>query len=183
MKAERLTIPGMLIITLEKHGDERGFFMEVFRDDVFRTAGINNNFVQDNRSLSGKHILRGMHYRVNTPEGKLVSVLRGKIFDVGVDLRRDSPTFGQWCGVTLSADVPQQLYLPPGIAHGFCTLEDENELYYQCTDYYNSEDEGGLLWCDPQIGIVWPIDKPATSKRDSHFPLLKNIANCRLPKI
>lgn len=183
MKAESLKIPGMILITLEKHGDERGFFMETYRRSVFKELGIAEEFVQDSRSFSRKNILRGMHYQIQKPQGHMVSVLRGKIFDVGVDLRKNSPAFGQWCGVTLSAITPQQLFLPAGVAHGFCTLDDENELYYQCTDYYDPHDEGGLLWKDPAINIQWPIENPITNDRDNAFPALPKITAWRLPQV
>ena len=140
MKAEQLKIPGMMLITLKKHGDERGFFMETFRQSALQEIGVNYHFVQDNRSFSRKNILRGMHYQIQKPKGHMISVMRGKIFDVGVDMRKNSPAFGQWCGVTLSAENPQQLFLPPGVAHGFCALEEENEMYYKCTDYYDAQD-------------------------------------------
>ena len=183
MKIEHLKIPGMTLITLTKHGDSRGYFMETYRRAVCEAAGIQYDFVQDNRSLSGKNVLRGMHYQIKNPQGHMVSVLRGKIFDVGVDLRKNSSTFGQWCGVMLSADVPQQLFLPPGVAHGYCTFEDENELYYKCTDYYYPDDEGGLLWNDPDVGIAWPIDHPLIHARDAHFSKLSELPDCCLPQV
>lgn len=183
MKVEQLKIPGMVLITLEKHGDERGFFMEVYRRSIFENLGVPFEFVQDSRSLSKKNILRGMHYQIKQPQGHMISVMRGKIFDVGVDLRKNSPTFGQWCGVELSAATPQQLFLPPGVAHGFCTLGEENELYYKCTDYYDPHDEGGLSWKDPQINIQWPISNPTTNARDDAFPVLSDISTWRLPQV
>ena len=183
MKVESLKIPGMILITLKKHGDDRGFFMETYRESLFARFGIHEKFVQDSRSLSKKNILRGMHYQIKKPQGHMVSVMRGKIFDVGVDLRKNSPTFGQWCGVELSAENPQQLFLPPGVAHGFCTLDDENEIYYKCTDYYNAEDEGGLLWCDPTINIQWPLANPITNARDNAFPALSEISAWKLPQM
>lgn len=181
MKTQTLEISGMLLISLKKHGDDRGFFMETFRQSVLEDLGLRYHFVQDNRSLSRKNILRGMHYQIKKPQGHMVSVLRGKIFDVGVDLRKNSPTFGKWVGVILSADNPQQLFLPPGIAHGFCTLADENELYYKCTDYYDADDEGGLLWNDPQVGIQWPLTNPIIKARDRQFPMLSQISPNQLP--
>lgn len=183
MKAEPLKIPGMILITLEKHGDERGFFMETYRRNVFKNFGISEEFMQDSRSCSGKNILRGMHYQIQKPQGHMISVLRGKIFDVGVDLRKNSSTFGWWCGVELSASTPQQLFLPAGVAHGFCTLDDENELYYQCTDYYDPHDESGLLWCDPAVNIQWPVKNPCVNSRDHAFPALSEIAAWRLPQV
>ena len=183
MRAEQLKIPGMVLVTLEKHGDERGFFLETYRRSVFNELGIAAEFVQDSRSLSKKNILRGMHYQIKNPQGHMVSVMRGKIFDVGVDLRQNSPAFGQWCGVTLSEEKPQQLYLPPGVAHGFCTLNEENEIYYKCTDYYVAEDEGGLLWSDSTIEIKWPINNPSINARDNAFPVLSQISAWRLPQV
>ena len=183
MKLEKLKIHGMLLVTLEKHGDERGFFLETYRRSVFEEFGIRAEFVQDGRSLSKKNILRGMHYQIKKPQGHMVSVLRGKIFDVGVDLRKNSQTFGQWCGVELSSDKPQQLFLPPGVVHGFCTLNEENEIYYKFTDYYDANDEGGLLWNDPTVGIEWPIQNPTSNARDNAFPLLSEISAWMLPQV
>ncbi|EKD92418.1 MAG: dTDP-4-dehydrorhamnose 3,5-epimerase RfbC1 [uncultured bacterium] len=124
-----------------------------------------------------------MHYQITKPQGQMISVLRGKIFDVGVDLRKNSPAFGQWCGVELSSDYPQQLFLPMGVAHGFCTLGDENELYYKCTGYYDAHDEGGLLWNDPSINIQWPVTDPLTNERDNAFLPLSDIPAWRLPQV
>src|SRR3990167_7578233 len=168
-------IPSIILVDLQLHGDERGFFMETFRENTFQENGIPNRFLQDNCSRSGKHILRGMHYQIEHPQGHLVWVTQGKIFDVGVDLRLHSPTFGKWFGITLSADKPQRLYLPPGIAHGFCTLANINDIHYKCTDYYNADDEHGLNWNDPTVGIHWPISKPNLNLRDTHFPFLTDI--------
>ena len=183
MKAQALKIPGMFLITLEKHGDERGFFLETYRESRFAELGIHEHFVQDNRSFSLKNVVRGMHYQIQKPKAALVSVLRGKIFDVGVDLRQNSPTFGQWCGAELSADKPQHLFLPAGIAHGFCTLADENEMYYKCAGYYDVQDEGGLLWNDLSVGIEWPIDNPSIKERDRAFPVLSGIHAWQLPQV
>ena len=183
MKAEYLKIPGMILITLKKHGDNRGFFMETYRESLFAELGIHEKFIQDNRSFSLKNVIRGMHYQIKNPEGKLVSVLRGRIFDVGVDLRKHSKTFGQWCGVELSAEKPQHLFLPPGVAHGFCTLEEENEMYYKCTGYYDPSNEGGLFWRDPMVDIQWPIDNPVINERDNQFPMLSDISTNRMPQV
>lgn len=183
MKVEELKIPGMILITLKKYADNRGFFMEIYRRSIFSEFGLSSEFVQDNRSFSTKNILRGMHYQIKKPQGKLLSILRGKIFDVGVDLRKNSPTFGQWCGVELSAENPQQLFLPPGVAHGFCTLADDNEIFYKCTDYHDATDEGGLLWNDPVINIQWPITNPIINKRDNMFPTLSMLTAWQLPYV
>lgn len=183
MIAQPLKIPGMFLITLQKHEDLRGCFMETYRESLFAQFGIHEKFIQDNFSLSKKNMVRGMHYQIKKPKGHLVTVLRGKVFDVGVDLRKNSPTFGQWCGAELSAAQPQQLFLPAGVAHGFCTLDEDNEIYYKCTGYYDASDEGGLLWCDLNVGIAWPIQNPTTNARDSHFPALSEIPAWRLPQI
>ncbi|OGT45992.1 MAG: dTDP-4-dehydrorhamnose 3,5-epimerase [Gammaproteobacteria bacterium RIFCSPHIGHO2_12_FULL_38_11] len=183
MKAEPLKILGMFLITLEKHGDERGFFLETYRESLFAEFGIHDKFVQDNRSFSLKNVLRGMHYQIQKPKANMVSVLRGKIFDVGVDLRQNSSTFGQWCGVELSAEKPQHLFLPAGVAHGFCTLSDENEMTYKCAGYYDPNDEGGLLWNDPIVGIEWPVANPLINERDNTFPTLSEISAWRLPQL
>lgn len=183
MMAKSFKIPGMFLITLEKHADQRGFFMETYRELTFAQFGVHEKFIQDNFSLSKKNMVRGMHYQIKNPKGHLVSVLRGKIFDVGVDLRKNSPTFGQWCGAELSATKPQQLFLPAGVAHGFCTLDEESEIYYKCTGYYDANDEGGLLWRDRDIGIQWPIENLTTNARDNAFPVLSEIPAWRLPQV
>jgi dTDP-4-dehydrorhamnose 3,5-epimerase len=173
----------MLIIDLDRYGDERGFFMEIYERRRYGRHGLDLEFVQDNRSLSCRNVLRGMHYQINHPQGHLVHVSRGEVFDVGLDLRRGSPTFGQWCGNILNADEPRQVFLPPGVAHGFCVLSDKAEILYKCTEYYYEGDEGGVLWNDPDVGITWPIERPMIKDRDAAFPALKDIADYMLPKI
>lgn len=138
-------------------GDARGFFMETWRQSWFEEQGITATFVQDNHSLSRKGILRGLHYQIRQPQGKLVRVVRGEVFDVAVDLRRNSPTFGRWVGLSLSADNKRMLWVPPGFAHGFLVLSDEAEFVYKCTTYYAPEHDRTLLWNDPDIGIDWPL--------------------------
>ncbi|MFT4579048.1 MAG: dTDP-4-dehydrorhamnose 3,5-epimerase [Nitrospinales bacterium] len=181
MKFQETKIPGMVLIDLDVYKDSRGSFLECYQKERYKEHGIDVEFVQDNHSHSTKNVLRGMHFQVNHPQGHLVYVVRGDIFDVGVDLRRGSPTFGQWLGFRLSESHPQQLFLPAGVAHGFCTLSDKADILYKCTDYFDSNDEGGLLWCDSDLKIDWPTDHPIIHNRDSGFPLLKEISD--LPNI
>lgn len=176
-------IAGAYLIDLDVHGDERGFFLESYQRRRYAQYGLDMEFVQDNRSFSGKGVIRGLHYQVRHPVGHLVYVTHGCVFDVGVDLRRNSPTFGRHIAVTLSAENNRQLYLPPGVAHGFCTLGEKNEILYKCTEYYYPEDEAGVLWNDPDLGIQWPVANPLIKPRDAAFPKLKDIDPARLPHI
>ena len=149
------------------HGDERGFFMETFRDNWFREHIAPRTFVQENHSKSGQAVLRGLHYQTENTQGKLVRVIAGEVFDVAVDLRRSSPTFGQWAGAVLSAENKHQLWVPEGFAHGFYVLSEEAEFVYKCTDYYNPKAEHSLLWNDPAVGIEWPLQgEPKLSPKD-----------------
>lgn len=173
----------MLLIELQTFSDDRGLFTETWREDQYIDAGIPQSFVQDNLSRSGCGVLRGLHYQIEHPQGHLVTVSRGAIFDVGVDLRRDSPAFGNWVGMELSGHRLSQIYLPPGIAHGFCVISESAELLYKCTDYYYPGDEGGLLWSDSDLGIRWPVPEPIVSDRDCVLPRLKDISESRLPQI
>ena len=152
------------------HGDERGFFLESFNEDDFcRSLGRNVRFVQDNHSRSERDVLRGLHYQLNKVQGKLVRVVRGEIFDVAVDLRASSPTFGKWCGMRLSAENFRQLWIGEGCAHGFLVVSDVADVLYKTTDFYSPADERCIRWCDPEIGIEWPIDgAPRLSERDGH---------------
>ena len=154
----KTSIEGVYVIEPTVFGDERGYFMETYHAGEFKEAGLDVVFVQDNQSKSRKGVLRGLHFQYNKPQGKLVRVIKGKVFDVAVDLRKDSPTYGQWEGVILSEENKKQFYVPEGFAHGFLVLSDEAEFTYKCTDFYDAEDEGGILWNDPEIGIEWPID-------------------------
>ena len=174
-------IPGLLEIELSVFDDNRGFFAELWRLDVYEQAGIESDFLQDNVSVSKQGTLRGLHYQVERPQGHLITVSRGRIFDVGVDLRRESPTFGKWFGTELTESRLRQVYLPPGVAHGFCTLSESAEVLYKCTSYYDREDEGGLYWADPDVGIEWPIENPIVSDKDRNLPRLKDIAPSKLP--
>ena len=167
MQIETTVIPGLLVIQPKVFGDPRGFFTETFQRERYREAGITAEFVQDNFSRSRGGILRGLHYQTQHPQGKLVQVLAGKVFDVVVDLRRPSPAFGRWLGFELSDEKCRQIFVPPGCAHGFCVLSDSADFSYKCTDYYFPEHERSLLWNDPAIGIEWPITaEPTLSAKD-----------------
>lgn len=156
IKVTKCPIEGLYIIEPTVHGDSRGYFMETYNQQDFREAGLDMNFVQDNQSLSTKGVLRGLHFQKEHPQGKLVRAIRGRVFDVVVDLRADSSTYGKWYGVELSAENKRQFYIPEGFAHGYLVLSDEAEFCYKCTDFYHPGDEGGLAWNDPDIGIEWP---------------------------
>ncbi len=170
---ENIKIAGIVEIDLKVHSDSRGYFMETYQLLRHAQAGITGPFVQDNISMSFCGVLRGLHYQINHPQGKLVTVLQGKVFDVVVDLRQSSATFGHWMGITLSADNGKQLWVPPGFAHGFLALEDNTLFSYKCTDYYHPTAERTLLWNDPEIGIVWPLDgkAPVISEKDARGTL------------
>ena len=157
MKVTPTAIPDVLIIEPKVFGDERGFFFESFNQKAFNEAtGLDVNFVQDNHSRSSKGVLRGLHYQVQQPQGKLVRVVRGAVFDVAVDIRKSSPTFGQWVGVELSEENHKQLWVPPGFAHGFLVMSDSADFLYKTTDYYAPAHERCILWSDPAIGVLWP---------------------------
>jgi len=175
-------IPGILIIEPRAFGDARGFFMETWRQERYEAMGIKGNFVQDNLSFSSKGVLRGLHYQHPHSQGKLVSVVQGEVFDVAVDIRYGSPTFGQWVGVVLSGDNHRQLWIPEGFAHGFCVLSDTAYFTYKCTDVYTPSAEGGIIWNDPDIGIDWPVNDVSLSDKDKIYPGLKDIPPDRLPR-
>jgi dTDP-4-dehydrorhamnose 3,5-epimerase len=157
MKYTQLCIPDMVLMTPDIHNDERGVFLETFRDDVFRENVADVSFVQENHSGSVKGTLRGLHYQIRQSQGKIVRVTSGVVFDVGVDLRVSSPDFGKWAGVTLSSESKEMLWLPPGFAHGIYVMSEQAQLVYKCTDYYAPEHERSLMWDDPEIGIEWPL--------------------------
>ena len=157
MKFIKTTIEGVLILEPQVFGDARGYFMETYNYNDFKAAGIDQVFVQDNQSASKKGVLRGLHFQKEFPQDKLVRVVRGEVFDVAVDLRAGSPTYGRWHGVELSAENKRQFYVPAGFAHGFLTLADDTEFLYKCTDYYHPEFDGGVRWNDPQIGVDWRL--------------------------
>ena len=152
-------IEGLCIIEPAVHGDSRGYFMETYNQKDMEEFGLDMVFVQDNQSMSTKGVLRGLHYQINYPQGKLVRVIRGEVFDAAVDLRKNSKTYGKWYGANLSAENKKQFYIPPGFAHGFLVLSDEAEFCYKCTDFYHANDEGGIAWNDPEIGVEWPIEE------------------------
>tara|TARA_R110001583_G_scaffold15680_4_gene64395 strand:- start:959 stop:1492 length:534 start_codon:yes stop_codon:yes gene_type:complete len=159
-------LAGVKIIEPRVFGDARGFFLETFQADRYAEHGMTLPFVQDNHSRSGKGVLRGLHFQKTKPQGKLVRVVRGEVFDVAVDVRPGSPTFGQWEGVVLSDDNKRQYWIPPGLAHGFVVLSESADFEYKCTDYYDPSDEGCLLWNDPAVGIEWPVTSPLLSAKD-----------------
>lgn len=178
MKITKTAIPEVLVFEPTVHGDSRGYFMETFRLNDFVDAGDSLNFVQDNQSKSSRGTLRGLHYQLNFPQGKLVRVLSGEVFDVAVDIRKNSPTFGQWVGELLSADNHKQLWVPPGFAHGFYVTSESAELSYKCTEYYHPEDDHSLLWNDSSIAIDWPLvsDSPLLSDKDKNAKTLQEAA-------
>ena len=178
MKITKTAIPDVLIFEPTVHGDSRGYFMETFRLNDFSDAGDSLNFVQDNQSKSSQGTLRGLHYQLNFPQGKLVRVLSGEVFDVAVDIRKNSPTFGQWVGELLSAENHKQLWVPPGFAHGFYVTSESAELSYKCTEYYHPEDDHSLLWNDSSIAIEWPLvsDSPLLSNKDQNAKTLQQAA-------
>nr|WP_314463471.1 dTDP-4-dehydrorhamnose 3,5-epimerase [uncultured Clostridium sp.] len=157
IKVTSCEIEGLYVIEPTVFPDSRGYFVETYNQNDFKEAGLNMNFVQDNQSMSVKGVLRGLHFQKQFPQGKLVRAVRGTVFDVAVDLRASSKTYGKWFGVELSAENKKQFYIPEGFAHGFLVLSDEAEFAYKCTDFYHPGDEGGILWSDPEIGIEWPI--------------------------
>jgi dTDP-4-dehydrorhamnose 3,5-epimerase len=167
MKVEKNNIEGLLVVELDVYGDERGFFVERFQEQKFKDLGLPYNFVQDNHSRSAPGVLRGVHYQYEEPQGKLVGVLNGRIWDVAVDIRPESPTFGQHFGIELSDMNGKLLWVPPGFAHGFCVLGDKPaDVLYKVTNLYNAAGEGGIMWNDPEFSIDWPVDNPTISERD-----------------
>lgn len=173
-------LPGVIIIEPTVFGDSRGFFLETWRDDQYRDLGIKETFVQDNHSRSSKHVLRGMHLQKNNPQGKLVRVARGVVFDVAADINPKSPTYGKWVGVELSDENLRQFYVPPGYAHGFCVLSDVADFLYRCSTYYSRNDEMGVRWDDPDLKIDWPITNPSLSEKDKILPSLKELKSVSL---
>jgi dTDP-4-dehydrorhamnose 3,5-epimerase len=169
-------INGLTIIQPRVYGDKRGFFMETYKKDEFMVNGIEYDFVQDNHSYSGKHILRGLHFQKEPfAQGKLVQVITGSVWDVAVDLRKDSPTFMQWYGIELNDRNNTMFFIPPGFAHGFVTLSDNVHFTYKCTNYYSPEHDAGIIWNDPDLGIEWPVKDVQVSEKDAKLPFLKDI--------
>ena len=182
MKVSETRLPGVLLIEPVVHGDIRGFFMETWHQKRYAATGLPASFVQDNLSFSVRGTLRGLHFQHPQAQGKLVFVLQGEVFDVAVDIRNGSPSFGQWVGVTLSADNKRQLYISAGFAHGFCVTSETALFAYKCTDFYNPQAEGGIVWNDPDLGITWPDVGPILSERDRNYPRLKQLPPERLPQ-
>jgi dTDP-4-dehydrorhamnose 3,5-epimerase len=181
MKVKETGLVGLKLIEPKYFRDERGYFLETFAKPRYRDAGISDDFVQENHSRSSKGILRGLHFQVRHPQAQLVTVMRGSVFDVAVDLRPGSKTFGQWFGAQLSDEGVCQMYMAPGFAHGFCVLSDVADLHYMVSRIYDHSDEGGLLWSDPDIGIRWPVEAPVVSARDGAYPRLRELGPERLP--
>jgi dTDP-4-dehydrorhamnose 3,5-epimerase len=174
MSVRQSRLEGVVEIELRSFADDRGRFMELYREDRYREIGVPLPFVQDNFSVSKRHVLRGLHYQIVQPQGKLVTVLRGAVLDVVVDLRRSSPTFGEFDSFELSEENRRQLYVPPGFAHGFLTLAEENVVMYKCTDLYSPPHERTLIWNDPALGIDWPTSEPLVSPKDALGQTLAN---------
>jgi dTDP-4-dehydrorhamnose 3,5-epimerase len=182
LKVIKTSLEGFLVIEPVCFQDDRGFFLETYQSTRYHEVGIIDKFVQDNQSRSLQNILRGLHFQINSPQSQIVTVIRGCIFDVGVDLRPRSKTFGQWFGIELSDDSgPRQVYMAPGFAHGFCVLSPWADLHYKTNRLYDPSDEGGLIWNDPQLNIDWPINKPQVSRRDLRYPRLKDLTIEQLP--
>jgi dTDP-4-dehydrorhamnose 3,5-epimerase len=168
-------IPGVLIVEPDVHGDDRGFFLETYHAERYRQHGIAGPFVQDNHSRSGGGTLRGLHLQLRHPQGKLIRVIEGEIFDVAVDVRRGSPTFGRWVGVALTAESFKQIYIPPGFAHGFAVVSTVAQVEYKTTDFYDPAGELGIAWNDPALAISWPFSQPILSARDARHPFLAEV--------
>ena len=182
MKVTPTAIPEVLLIEPKVFGDHRGFFLETFSAQRYADSGIVGPFVQDNLSRSARGTLRGLHLQHPRGQGKLVSAADGEVFDVAVDVRPGSPTFGKWVGALLSSETGRQLWIPPGFAHGFCVVSEHALFAYKCTEYYSREDELAVRWNDPEIGIDWPTASPTLSEKDAAAPLLRDIPKERLPR-
>ena len=181
MKIVETPLPGVIQIEPDVFGDERGFFIETYSEKRYRDAGIKESFVQDNHSRSRQGVIRGLHYQLNHPQGKLVRVVRGSVFDVAVDIRKGSPTFGKAAWTILSDQNHYQFYVPPGFAHGFCVISEFCDFEYKCTDFYAPDDEGTVLWNDPDLEIPWPVANPQLSDKDTKALCLKDIPEDHLP--
>lgn len=183
MRVDETGLSGLLLIEPRCFQDERGFFLETFHLERYGAVGIVHGFVQDNHSRSRQGVLRGLHFQIKRPHAQIVTVIRGRIFDVAVDLRPDSATFGRWQGVELSDEGPRQLYMAPGFAHGFCVLSDFADVHCKVSQLYDEADEGGLVRNDADVGICWPIVGPIVSQRDSAYPALRQLDRARLPHV
>ncbi len=182
LKCTEKSLPGVLLIEPKAFKDDRGFFLEVYHWQKYLATGMDKPFVQDNHSHSCRGTLRGLHYQLKHPQGKLIYVIRGEVFDVAVDIRRGSSTFGQWTGTILSEKTKRQLFIPEGFAHGFCVISETADVVYKCTDLYAPGDEYGILWSDPVIGIDWPVEYPILSQKDAESPRLMDVPEELIPK-
>jgi len=182
MKTSRSENLDLIILEPQTFRDNRGYFLEVFQAERYRHLGIPDRFIQDNLSISTRGVLRGLHYQLGRPQGKLVWVVQGEVFDVSVDIRRGSPTYGCYDGVVLSSNNYRQVYIPEGFAHGFCVLSEMAILMYKCTDYYDPREERGIRWDDPTLNIVWPFTEPVLSEKDKSFPVLGDMALDQFPR-
>jgi len=182
MQVENTKLDGVLLVTPQVFGDERGFFMETYNQSKAIELGLPSEFVQDNHSKSSYGVLRGLHYQSPQWQGKLVRVVQGEIFDVAVDIRKDSPTFGEWVGFFLNEENKQQLYVPEGFAHGFCVTSETAEVIYKCTDLYSPSDEGCLMWNDPDVAIEWPLESPVLSEKDKQGLSLAQLPELKVAK-
>ena len=175
MKVTRTELDEVLIVEPQVFADARGIFYESYAQNRYQTLGLEGEFVQDNHSISKRNVLRGLHYQVGEPQAKLVRVSFGEVFDVAVDIRKNSPNFGKWVGVRLSAENKKQMYVPAGFAHGFCALTESAEVLYKCSAYYSAKDDRGILWDDEDIGVDWPVKDPILSEKDRDNPKLRDI--------
>ena len=175
IKVKSTSLEGFLIVEPNCYKDDRGFFLETYQEDIYKAAGITDKFVQDNQSRSIKGVIRGMHFQVNRPQAQIVTIMRGLVFDVGVDLRQNSPTFGRWHGVELSDVGHRQVYMAPGIAHGFCVLSDLADLHYKVSRFYDPDDECGMVWNDSEVNIDWPSITPLIHQRDATYQSLSQL--------
>ena len=175
MNVKKTDLVGVLLIEPDRFGDHRGFFAEAYNQRLYVGLGIHANFVQDNHSRSSKGVLRGLHFQKTKPQGKLVRVVKGEVFDVAVDIRKESNTFGKWEGIILSESNKKQFWVPPGFAHGFVVLSDIADFEYKCTDYYDPSDEGSILWSDPDLNIHWPLTNPILSNKDANANKLTDL--------
>ena len=182
MIVNKTKLPGLLLIEPEKFQDKRGFFMETYQQCRYAEAGIDTDFLQDDHSHSLKGVLKGIHYTITEPQAKLVYISSGSIFDVVVDLRIGSPTYGEWLGIHLNMATPCQLFIPCGFGHGYCVLSDSADIHYKVSHAYNPSDEGGLNWRDPILDIDWPINNPVMKERDKAFPFLSELSELQLPQ-
>lgn len=183
MNVVETELPGVRVVEPQRYPDDRGYFMELWHRERYAAAGFPARFVQDNISRSRRHVLRGLHYQHPSPQGKLIGVLEGRVFDVAVDIRRGSPTFGAWVGETLSSENGRQLYVPEGFAHGFVVLSDTALVLYKCTAFYAPDCEHSIRWDDPALGIDWPVEAPILSEKDAAAPTLETLDEDALPSL